>query len=93
VVVRVVEKKMICAGERTTFSSIQIFDDEYSFEVWCWRRTEKISWTICVRNEEVLNRAEEGRNVFHAIKRGKANCIGHIFRRNWLLKHGVEGKI
>ena len=24
---------------------------------------------------------------------GKANCIGHIFRRNCLLKHITEGKI
>jgi hypothetical protein len=25
-----------------------------SFEMWCWRRMEKISWTDKVRNEEVL---------------------------------------
>jgi len=24
-----------------------------SFEMWCWRRMEKINWTDCVRNEEV----------------------------------------
>ena len=24
-----------------------------SFEMWCWRRLEKISWTEHVRNEEV----------------------------------------
>jgi hypothetical protein len=27
-----------------------------SFEMWCWRRIEKISWTDHVRNEEVLLR-------------------------------------
>jgi hypothetical protein len=27
-----------------------------SFEVWCWRRMEKISWTDHVRNEDVLLR-------------------------------------
>ncbi|PNF31814.1 hypothetical protein B7P43_G09328 [Cryptotermes secundus] len=27
-----------------------------SFEMWCWRRMEKISWTDYVRNEEVLIR-------------------------------------
>jgi hypothetical protein len=26
------------------------------FEMWCWRRMEKISWTDHVRNEEVLLR-------------------------------------
>jgi len=25
-----------------------------SFEMWCWRRMEKVSWTDHVRNEEVL---------------------------------------
>jgi hypothetical protein len=25
-----------------------------SFEMWCWRRMEKINWTDRVRNEEVL---------------------------------------
>jgi hypothetical protein len=25
-----------------------------SFEMWCWRRMEKISWTDHVRNDEVL---------------------------------------
>jgi len=31
-------------------------DEKYmeSFEVWCWRRIEKIIWSNCVRNEEVL---------------------------------------
>jgi hypothetical protein len=31
-------------------------DQKYkeSFDVWCWRRMEKISWTDHVRNEEVL---------------------------------------
>ena len=31
-------------------------DQKYleSFEMWCWRRMEKISWIDHVRNEEVL---------------------------------------
>jgi hypothetical protein len=30
-----------------------------SFEMWCWRRIAKISWTDHVRNEEVLLRVSE----------------------------------
>jgi hypothetical protein len=30
-----------------------------SFEMWCWRRMEKISWTDHVRNEDVLLRVKE----------------------------------
>jgi hypothetical protein len=39
-----------------------------SFETWCWRRME-ISWTDCVRNEEVLHRVKEERNILHTIKK------------------------
>jgi hypothetical protein len=46
-----------------------------------------------VRNEEVLHRVKEERNIVHTIKRRKANWIGHILRRNCLLKHGIEGKL
>jgi hypothetical protein len=46
-----------------------------------------------VRNEEVLHRVKEERNIVHTIKRRKANWIGHILRRNCLLKHIIEGKI
>jgi hypothetical protein len=40
-----------------------------SFEMWCWRRTEKISYSNRVRNEEVLHRVKEDRNILHTIKR------------------------
>ena len=50
-----------------------------SFEVWCWRRMEKISWTDHVRNEEVLLRVNEQTNIIHEIIKRKANWIGHIY--------------
>ena len=64
-----------------------------SFEMWCWRRMEKISWTDHVRNEEVLLRVNEHRNILRDIRKWKANWIGHILRRNCLLKQVIEGKI
>jgi hypothetical protein len=54
---------------------------------------EKISWTDPVRNEEVLHIVKEERNILHTLKRRKANSIGHILRRNCLLKHLIKGKI
>jgi len=64
-----------------------------NFEMWCWRRMEKISWTGYVRNEEVLIRVKEQRNILHEICKRKANWIGHILRRNCLLQRIIEGKI
>ena len=56
-------------------------------------RFKKISWTDHVRNEEVLLRVNEQRNILHEIRKRKANWIGHILRRNCLLKQVIEGKI
>jgi hypothetical protein len=54
---------------------------------------ENISWTDHVRNEEVLLRVKEQRNILHEICKRKANWIGHILRRNCLLQRVNEGNI
>ena len=54
---------------------------------------EKISWTDHARNEEVLLRVNEQRNILHEIRERKDNWIGHILRRNCLLKQVIKGKI
>jgi hypothetical protein len=46
-----------------------------------------------VKNEDVLLRVKEQRNILHEIRKGKANWIGHILRRNCLLQGVIEGKI
>ena len=61
--------------------------------MWCWRRMEKISWTDHVRNEEVLLRVNDQKNILREIRKRKANWIGHILRRNCLLQQVIEGKI
>jgi hypothetical protein len=40
-----------------------------SFEMWCWRRMEKIGWTDRVRIGEVLLRVKEQRNILHEISK------------------------
>ena len=46
-----------------------------------------------MRNEEVLLRVKEQRNIQHEISKRKGNWIGHILRRNCLLQRVVEGKV
>ena len=46
-----------------------------------------------MRNEEVLLRVNEQRNILHEIRKWKANWIGHILRRNCFLKQVIEEKI
>jgi hypothetical protein len=54
---------------------------------------ENIIWTDLVRNEEVLLRVKEQRNILHEISKRKANWVGHILRRNCLLQQVIDGKI
>ena len=45
-----------------------------------------------MRNEDVLLRVKEQRNILHEMRKRKANWIGHILRRNCLLQRVIEGK-
>jgi len=54
---------------------------------------EKISWTDRVRNEEVLLRVNEERNILHEIRKRKASWIGHILHTNCLPKQVIERKV
>jgi hypothetical protein len=60
-------------------------DQKYleSSEMWSWRRMEN-SWTNHVRNQEVLHKVKEGRNVYIQYKKGRLNrlvtsCISTAF--------------
>jgi hypothetical protein len=58
-----------------------------SFEMW-FRRRREISCTECVKNEEVLHRVKEERNIVHTIKEGRltalvTSCVGTVFRKHY----------
>jgi len=61
--------------------TLRLVDQKHleSFEMLCWRSMEKINWTDHVRNEEVLLRVKEQRNILDEISKRKADWIGHIF--------------
>jgi hypothetical protein len=46
-----------------------------------------------VRNEEVLHRVKEERNIIHIVKRRKTKSIGHILRRNCLINNVIKGNL
>jgi hypothetical protein len=54
---------------------------------------EKIIWIDDVKNEEILHRVKEEKNIIHTTKRRKGNSIGHILHKNCLLKHITEENI
>jgi hypothetical protein len=60
-----------------------------SCEMWCWRM-EQLSWTDHVKNEELLLRIKEQRNILHEMISGRLNglvtfCVETAFH-NRLLK-------
>ena len=58
--------------------------------MWCWRRIEKLKWSEKVTNEQVIGRIGEKRTLLNILCR-KANWIGHILRRNFLLHDAIQG--
>jgi hypothetical protein len=82
----------LCGAESYT---LRKEDQKYleSYEVWCWRRMQNISWIERVRSKEVLHRVEEERSILHTMKRRKANWVGHILLRNGPQKYVSEGKM
>ena len=60
-----------CGAETWTLRAVDRKQLE-SFDMWCWIRMEKISWTDRVRNEELLLRVKEQSNILHEISKRKA---------------------
>jgi hypothetical protein len=58
----------LCGGEIWTLWKVE---QKYleNFEMLCWRRMEMMNLSERVRNEEVLHRVKEDRNILHTIKR------------------------
>ena len=68
----------------------EVIDKLEAFEMWVWRRMEKISWKDLKTNDEALHLVEVERNFVVIIEKRKKNWIGHIVRGNGLLKLVLE---
>ena len=63
------------------------------FEMWIWRRMEKISWSDGITNEEVLRRVGETQQLMGLIRSRKSEGIGHVMRGEGILKEVMEGRM
>ena len=52
-----------------------------------------ISWTSCLKSEEVLPRVKEERNILQITKQRKAKWLGYKLCRNCLLKCVIDRQI
>ena len=51
-----------------------------AFEMWLWRRIEKINWSDKITNKEVLERVGERQSLVEAVVKRKKNWIGPVVR-------------
>lgn len=56
-----------------------------AFEMWCYKRMEKISWTDRVINEKVLERVSERKSIWKNIHKIRNELIGHTLKHEGLL--------
>src|SRR6218665_1650759 len=64
-----------------------------SFDMWVWRKMEKISWRDKKTNEEVLKMVQEERSLMDVIWRRKKNWVGHILRGESPVREVIEGRM
>jgi len=62
-----------------------------SFEMWCWRRLLRVSWTEFRINDSVLNETGEPRGLLESIKERRWGLIGHTLRHDEELHHRILG--
>ena len=64
-----------------------------AFEMWVWRRMEKVSWTEKKRNEEVLDMVGEERKMLAEIKRRQRVWMERVLMGEGMLKTVIEGRM
>src|SRR6218665_2586757 len=66
-----------------------------AFEMWIWRRLERISWMEHRTNEEILQLGDEKRSLTKIIRDRQRSWLGHIMRGDSLLRTRpiIEGRM
>ena len=64
-----------------------------AFEMWCYRRILRISWTEMRSNIWVQEKIGTGLVVREAIRKQKLRFFGHVIRRDGLDKQIITGKV
>ena len=65
-----------------------------AFELWCWRRLLRVSWTARKSNQSILKEISSERSLEGLMLKLKLQCFGHLMRRtDSLEKTLMLGKI
>ena len=64
-----------------------------SFELWCYRRVLRISWTEKKTNDEVLRRINCNDRLLDILNKRKLKFVGHVMRSESLGKNLLTGMV
>ena len=64
-----------------------------AFEMWIWRRMNKICWLDKVTNDKALRRVNEDRQILNSIWQRKHRWIIHVLRQGRLVHEVIEGRM
>ena len=80
------------AAETWTLMKVDVRRLE-AFEMWIWRRMERISWVDKISNEQVLAKVEEDRQIMKITQQRQHHWIWRILRYESLLLDIIEGRM
>ena len=77
------------------FSGPNVYID--AFELWCWRRLLRVSWTARRSNQSILEEISPGISLEGMMLKLKLQYFGHLMRRvdslkKTLMLGGIEGR-
>ena len=64
-----------------------------AFEMWCFRRMQRISWKALKTNSEVLAQTGTSRDLLKSIRTRQLRFLGHVIRKRKLEHLALTGKI
>ena len=80
-------------GESWTIKKAEHWRND-AFELWCWRRLERVPWTARRSNQSILKEISPGCSLEGLILKLKLQYFGHLLRRiDSLEKSPMLGKI
>ena len=64
-----------------------------AFEVWCWRRMMRVSWTERRTNDSIFEEIGRERELLRTIRKRQMRFLGHVMRREQLENLSLTGRI
>ena len=64
-----------------------------AFEMWCYRRMMRVSWTERRTNQSILDEIQRSRELMKNIRKRQLGFLGHVLRREELENLSLTGRI